>query len=291
MDTGGGIRGRTEATGLGTYYGLKEAVSNKEDMDKLGLTTGIEGKTVVIQGMGNVGYWAAKFFHEAGAKVIGLLEYEGGIYDKNGLDPDKVMKHRKKTGSILKYPKAKSFKNSMEGLEIECDILIPAALENVITKANARKIKAKIIGEAANGPITSAADNILNKKGVMTIPDMYLNAGGVTVSYFEWLKNLSHVRFGRMDKRFHEYTQTGVMNQMEKLTGGSVSRKAKEKIIAGPSEQKLVYSGLEDTMISAYQDIRAMYKRKRNIKDLRTAAFAVSIEKIAESYLALGIFP
>ena len=198
----GGVRGRTEATGLGVFYGVRELCNVAEDMKRLGLNTGIEGKKVIVQGLGNVGYHAAKFFYENGATIVGLAEYEGGIYSEKGLNLEDVVAHRKATGSILGFPGAKDIKNSAETLEMDCDILIPSALENVINAGNADRIKAKIIGEGANGPLTPEADEILNKKGVIVVPDMFLNAGGVTVSYFEWLKNLSHVRFGRLDKRF-----------------------------------------------------------------------------------------
>ena len=177
---------------------------NKNDMEKLKLPIGIEGKKVVIQGLGNVGYYTAKFFQEAGAEIISIAEYEGAIYSPKGLDIEEVFKHRKNTGSILNFKGAKNLKKRSLALELECDILIPAALENQINSENAKRIKAKIIAEAANGPVTPEAEKILQKKGTMIIPDLYLNAGGVTVSYFEWLKNLSHIRFGRMGKRYEE---------------------------------------------------------------------------------------
>jgi len=287
----GGIRGRTEATGLGVFYGTKEAVNYADDMKDIGLTTGIKGKTVVIQGLGNVGYYCAQFFSDAGAKIVGLCEYEGAIYNPDGLDYKKVVAHRKKTGSILKFKGAKDLKNSAAGLELKCDILIPAAIESVITKANAKRIKAKIISEAANGPITPEAEDILLKKGVMIIPDMYINAGGVTVSYFEWLKNLSHVRFGRMEKRFHEYSSHRMFDAIEKSSDIKVSDKDKAIAAQGAKEKDLVYSGLEETMIGAYQAIRDEWKKNKKVKDLRTAAFIVAINKIADSYIQLGIFP
>jgi glutamate dehydrogenase (NAD(P)+) len=215
----GGVRGRTEATGLGVFYGIRELCNVKEDMDRVGLTTGVKDKRVIVQGLGNVGYHAAKFFHEGGSKIVGLCEYEGGIYNANGLDLEAVVAHRKATGSILGFAGATDFKNSFDVLEQECDILIPAALENVINASNADRIKAKIIGEGANGPLTPEADEILLAKGVIIVPDMYLNAGGVTVSYFEWLKNLSHVRYGRMEKRFSENQNTSILETVETLTG------------------------------------------------------------------------
>lgn len=261
-------------------------------MKKVGLETGIEGKTVVVQGLGNVGYHAAKFFHEAGAIVVGISEYEGGIYNPKGLDPMDVAEFRSAGNSILKYPQAtKTFKKSAAVMEQACDILIPAALEHVIDDKNAPKIKAKIIGEAANGPLTPEADKILKDKGVLILPDMYLNAGGVTVSYFEWLKNLSHVRYGRMEKRFEENTNARLLKTIEDFTGKKVDKTSRELLIHGPDEVDLVYSGLEDTMINSFHEIQEAMKRHRGVRSYRNAAFVVAINKVGTSYLELGIFP
>ncbi|MEK6553030.1 MAG: Glu/Leu/Phe/Val dehydrogenase [Bacteroidota bacterium] len=287
----GGIRGRTEATGRGVYYATREAVGFSEDMKKLKLSTGLEGKRVIVQGLGNVGYYSAKFLSEAGAILIVLAEYEGAIYNPKGLDLDEVVKHRKETGSILNFKGAKNITRSLDALEIECDILIPAALERQITLENAPKIEAKIITEGANGPITPAAEQILLKKGIQIIPDLYANAGGVTVSYFEWLKNLSHVRFGRMGKRFEEAGHKNIVDTLEQLTGKSIPAEQKKLLIHGADEIDLVNSGLEETMINAYHDIRNTLVQNKNIKDLRTAGFVNSINKVGESYLSLGIFP
>lgn len=289
--TQGGVRGRTEATGLGIYYGIREVVSIKEDMDRLGLTTGIAGKKVIVQGLGNVGYHAAKFFYDNGALIVGLAEYEGGIYNEAGLDLYKVVEHRKSTGSILNFPGATNMSNSYATMEQPCDILIPAALENVINAGNADRIQAKIIGEGANGPLTPEADEILNAKGVMIIPDMYLNAGGVTVSYFEWLKNLSHVRFGRMDKRFSENQNASILSAVENMTGKKASDVERRQIQHGPEEADLVYSGLEDTMIGSYHEIRDEWMKLDRKVDMRTAAFVVAINKVGVAYEELGIFP
>ncbi|NOX64492.1 MAG: glutamate dehydrogenase, partial [Chlorobi bacterium] len=287
----GGIRGRTEATGRGVFYATREAVSIKEDMKKLGLTAGLDGKKVIVQGLGNVGYHAAYFLQEAGAVIVGIAEYEGGVYSAKGINIKALMKHRKATGSILNFKDAKNIKNSAKVLEMDCDILVPAALENQIVAENAPRIKAKIITEGANGPLTPRAEEILLKKGVLIVPDLYANAGGVTVSYFEWLKNLSHVRFGRMNKRFEEGTIRGVLHAMEKLVGKSLTIKEKEMLTKGAEEIDLVNSGLEETMIAAYHDIRLIYNRSKNIKDLRTAGFVNAINKVADSYESLGIFP
>lgn len=289
--TQGGVRGRREATGLGVFYGLREVCNMKDVMEKLGLSTGVEGKRVVVQGLGNVGYHSAKFFQEAGSKVVALAEYEGAIYNNDGLDIDAVFEHRKKTGSILNFPGATNFAKNTDALEYECDILIPAALENVINGENAPRVKAKVIGEAANGPLTPEADDILAKKGCLVVPDMYLNAGGVTVSYFEWLKNLSHVRYGRMEKRFTENLNSHIIGQIEDLTGKKVNQTEKEFIMHGPEEVDLVRSGLEETMITATREIMDAWKSNPSIPDMRTAAYVVAINKVGTSYAELGIFP
>ena len=287
----GGIAGRREATGLGVYFGIREACSFADDMERLGMTVGVEGKTVVVQGLGNVGYHAAKFFHEAGAIVIALAEYEGAIYAADGLDYEAVFQHRKATGSILNFPGATNLAKSSDALELACDILIPAALENQIHEGNAANIKAKIIGEAANGPVTAEAELVLNKKGIMVIPDIYLNAGGVTVSYFEWLKNLSHVRFGRLGKRFDETLNNNIISAVEEMTGKNLNEKQRQLIGRGADEVDFVYSGLEETMIESYRQIRAVKKEIPTIPDYRTAAFVVAIRKIAKAYESLGVFP
>jgi glutamate dehydrogenase (NAD(P)+) len=287
----GGIQGRTEATGLGVFYGMREVCNFEEDMTAIGLTKGIEGKTTVIQGLGNVGYHTAKFFAEGGAKIVAIAEFEGAIYNENGLDYEAVFQHRKATGSLLNFPGATNLENSNAALELECDILIPAALENQITAENASRIKAKMIGEAANGPVSADAEPILAQKGIIVVPDMYLNAGGVTVSYFEWLKNLSHVRFGRLTKRFEENSANDILKMVEEMTGKKATDVQRKTIIQGAGEKDLVYSGLEETMINAYHEIRHTYKSTAGCPDLRTAAFMVAVKKIATSYELLGIFP
>ena len=289
--TQGGVRGRREATGLGVFFGLRELCNMPELMDKMGMTTGVEGKRVAVQGLGNVGYHSAKFFQDAGAKIVGLSEHDGGIWSNKGLDVDAILEFRKKTGTILNYPGTQNFDKTEDLLEMDCDILIPAALENVINGDNAERIKAKIIGEAANGPLTPEADDILNKKGALVVPDMYLNAGGVTVSYFEWLKNLSHVRYGRLEKRFTENMNARIIGQMEELSGKSMNDREREFIIHGADEVDLVYSGLEETMITATHEIMNVWKNNPDIPDMRTAAYVVAINKVATSYAELGIFP
>ena len=287
----GGVRGRTEATGLGVFFGLREVCNMPKVVEKLGLSLGVEGKRVCVQGLGNVGYHSALFFQQAGAKIVGLAEYEGAIWSNEGLDVDAVIAHRKKNGSILDFPGATNFTNTNEALEMDCDILIPAALENVINGENAPRIKAKIIGEGANGPLTPDADEILALKGALVVPDMYLNAGGVTVSYFEWLKNLSHVRYGRMEKRFTENMNKHILGQIEELTGKTVSSSERGFIMHGADEVDLVRSGLEETMITATREIMEIWDANPSIPDMRTAAYVCAINKVATSYAELGIFP
>jgi glutamate dehydrogenase (NAD(P)+) len=287
-----GIQGRTEATGRGVFYGLREACADEQDMKKVKLSTGLAGKTMIIQGMGNVGSFTGMISQQEGdVKVVGVGEYEGSIYLESGIDIEKLLQVRKETGSILNYPGAKTFAQADRNqvLEMPCDILVPAALENQITAENAKNIKAKIIAEAANGPITSAAEEILLKNGVLIVPDVYLNAGGVTVSYFEWLKNLSHMRFGRMEKRFNQTSQERLLHVMEDLTGRKIDPEILRKVARGADEVDLVRSGLEETMSRSYNFIHE-FQRKHNI-DMRTAAFAYAIKLIGDDYQSLGIFP
>ncbi|MFT2011230.1 Glu/Leu/Phe/Val family dehydrogenase [Pontibacter sp. 13R65] len=287
----GGIRGRSEATGLGVYFGIRETLLDTELLKGKGLDgSAMEGKRIIVQGLGNVGYHAALFCQQDGAIITGIAEREGGIYDPNGIDIKEVFQHRTESGSILNFKNAKNFENSLELLEMDCDILIPAALENQIHKDNAANIKAKIIAEGANGPVTRNAEEILLQRGIVIIPDLYLNAGGVTVSYFEWLKNLSNVRFGRMGKRAEEASHRRLVNAIESSSGKSLSPQERALLIQGSDEISLVRSGLEDTMINAYHEIRDVMAQQK-IQSLRTAAFLTAIEKIGVSYEALGIFP
>jgi len=289
--TQGGVRGRREATGRGLFFAIREACAHEDDMQALGLARGLEGKRVVVQGLGNVGYHAALFCHQGGAKIVAIAEHDGAIFSESGLDPEQVDAHRKASGSILKFAGARDLASSGEALELDCDILIPAALENVITEDNAPRIKAKIVLEGANGPTTPGAEKILTSRGVMVIPDIYANAGGVTVSYFEWLKNLSHVRYGRMERRLEESSERAFLRAVETKTGHKFSAEEYARLAKGPEEQDIVNSGLEDTMIAAYNEIRAIRKREPTITDLRTAAFVNAIDKVARSYMELGVFP
>ena len=289
-----GVRGREEATGRGVFYGIREALNHKGDMDKAGLSVGIKGKTMIIQGLGNVGSYTGKISQdEGGAIIVGVGEYEGAIYNSNGIDIHKLLEYRKENGTILGFPEAESIskENRDSILEYPCDVLVPAALENQITIENAARIQAKVIAEAANGPITSGGEEILLSKNILVLPDVYLNAGGVTVSYFEWLKNLSHMRFGRMEKRFDQQTYEKMLDIIESHTGKVVGELERTFVARGADEIDLVRSGLEETMITAYHQIRAIMDTHINVKDLRTAAFVSAVEKMGSDYMAMGIFP
>jgi glutamate dehydrogenase (NAD(P)+) len=268
--TQGGVRGRNEATGLGVYFAVREFLSYEEIQQRTGLRSGLIGAKIIVQGFGNVGSWAAHFFVEHGAKVIGVAERDGAVFCANGLDVgalrDHISTHRTIkgfTGTGVEY-----FSQASEVMERECDILVPAALEQQIHSGNAHKIRAKLIAEAANGPTTPAANAILKERGIVVLPDLLVNAGGVVVSYFEWLKNLSHVRFGRMNKRWEEYSKTKVLELVEQSTGKPLDSQLKQLAIHGADEHHLVYSGLEDTMINACRETRMcalanVTKRKR----------------------------
>lgn len=281
----GGVEGRMEATGRGVQFGLQEFFRHPDDITRANLDGTLAGKKIIVQGLGNVGYHAAKFLQEEdGACIIGILERDGAIINEKGLDVEAVSQYKLEYGKVEGFPDSQFVKNGKEVLEHPCDILIPAAMEGVITHENAPRIKAKVVAEAANGPVTYEADQILNEKGVFIIPDAYLNAGGVTVSYFEWLKNLSHVRFGRMDRRFVEAQGQKIIDAIESGIGKSLADSAKNKLLAGPSEIDLVRSGLDDTMRVAYSEIKEQELSNSKIHERRTAAYALAIRNIADIY-------
>ena len=286
-----GIPGRLEATGRGVYHGIAEALSAAEDARAAGLSPGLAGKRVIVQGFGNVGYHAARALREEGdALIVGIAEREGGIYRAEGLDPDAVLQHRTETGSILRFADAEDIEQSATTLELDCDILVPAALEHQITAENAPRIRARVVAEGANGPVTPEADELLRQLGVLMIPDLYLNAGGVVVSYFEWLKNLSHVSFDRMTRQYQQDTARRMVTAIEGLSDGDFDGATRDALTREASEIDLVNAALEDTMATAYQRIRTEWK-ERELPDLRAAAFAIAIESVAQSYVAQGVFP
>ena len=291
----GGIQGRVEATGRGVQYAIREFFREPLDIAKAGLKEGIDGKRIIIQGLGNVGYHAAKFLsQEDGAIITAVIERDGALSSDQGLKIDELRDWIAQNGGVKGFPGATYHENGSALLEAECDILIPAALEGVIHKDNAANIKASLIVEAANGPVTSGADEILRKKGCVIIPDMYANAGGVTVSYFEWVKNLSHIRFGRMQRREQEARNEMVIHELERLSDAmgdkwDLSHDFRTKYLKGAGELELVRSGLDDTMRAALQSMRALWHEREAVTDLRMAAYLVSIEKIAASYKAKGL--
>ncbi len=288
--TQGGIHGRVEATGRGVQYGLQEYFRHPDDVARVGLEGGLEGKRIAVQGLGNVGFHLAKFLSEEdGALIVAIIERDGAILSDKGLPVEEVSAHIREHGGVKGFPNATYVEDGRSVLEADCDILIPAALEAQITLENAPRVQAPLIAEAANGPITFEADNYLREHGKVIIPDAYLNAGGVTVSYFEWIKNLSHIRFGRLDRRHEEIRGQATIDIIESMVGKPVPDALKARLTHGADELDLVRSGLDDTMRDAYNQIREVYLSRENVPDLRTASFALAIEKIARAYLELGL--
>ena len=291
----GGIQGRVEATGRGVQFALREFFRHAQDVARAGLSGGLEGKRVIVQGLGNVGYHAAKFLSEEdGAKIIAIIERDGALVSDAGLDVEAVKRHLSATGGLAGFPGATHVADGSSVLEADCDLLIPAAMEGVIHAGNAARIKAPLIIEAANGPVTFGADEILRGKGTVIIPDLYANAGGVTVSYFEWVKNLSHIRFGRMQRRAEEARSRLLVEELEKLSadqglGWTLGAGFKEKFLQGSDELALVRSGLDDTMRTAYQSMREVWHGRAGVEDLRVAAYIVAIDRVAKTYRSKGL--
>ncbi|MEZ5731597.1 MAG: Glu/Leu/Phe/Val dehydrogenase [Paracoccaceae bacterium] len=291
----GGIQGRTEATGRGIQFALREFFRHPEDMKAAGLSGTLDGKRIVVQGLGNVGYHAAQFLStEDGALITGIIERDGGLWNPNGMNVQAVQDWMRANGGITGCPEGKHVPDGATLLEETCDILIPAAMEGVINLTNAKNIKAPLIIEAANGPITAGADEVLRKRGVIIIPDLYANAGGVTVSYFEWVKNLSHIRFGRMQRRQEEARHQLLIDELERLSadkglGWTLSPGFKDQYLRGAGELELVRSGLDDTMRGAYQSISNVWHSRNDVTDMRMAAYIVAIERVAASYRSKGL--
>ena len=287
----GGVKGRREATGRGLFYVLNEVCAQAGDMARLGLSTGLEGKRIVVQGFGKVGYWAAQCCHDAGARIVAIAEHDGAIADPRGLDPARVREHLGSEGSILRFPGATTSADRAAALEIDCDVLIPAALENQILLDNAPAIQARIVLEGANGPTTPEADAILRERGRLVVPDAYANAGGVIVSYFEWLKNLSHVRFGRLEARYQAHAEDRLLRAVEHATGARLAAAERAAVVRPVDELTIVNSGLEETMVTAYHQIRELLRETDGVDDLRTAAYLLAIRRVAQAYLERGVFP
>lgn len=291
----GGIHGRVEATGRGVQYALREFFRHPDDVAAARLSGGLEGKRVIVQGLGNVGFHAAKFLSEEdGARIVGVIERDGAVINPDGLPIEFLKTHIAATGGVKDFPRGTYVEQGAAVLEEACDILIPAALESVIHLGNAERIQAPLIIEAANGPITSGADEILRRRGTIIIPDLYANAGGVTVSYFEWVKNLSHIRFGRMQRRQEEAHYAMLVSEMERIITEAgvplgLSDKFKTEYVRGAGELELVRSGLDDTMRAAYQSMREVWRSRPEVEDLRVAAYLVSIGRVAASYRSKGL--
>jgi glutamate dehydrogenase (NAD(P)+) len=289
----GGIRGRREATGRGVVFGLREAFRDPAALKKTGLTGSLEGKTVAVQGFGNVGYHVAKILHEEdGCKIVAVGEYDGAVINPKGLNITKLAEWFQAKRTVKGFPGAvKSLSNGADVLALDVDIIIPAALENQITGANADRVKARIVAEAANGPTTTDAEKILLKKDILILADIYLNSGGVTVSYFEWAKNISHMRYGLLQKRADAFQRTQIVAATEDLTHARFPASVREGLLKGLDEEDLVKSGLEETMVTGYQEISAILKKHKKVNDFRTAAFVCAIQKVGLAYLELGVFP
>jgi len=291
----GGIAGRVEATGRGIQFALREFFRHPEDVARAHLDGSLAGKRIIIQGLGNVGYHAAKFLSEDDdCRIVGIIERDGAILDPGGLPVERVKAHLNETGGVRGFPGAEYVADGMSVLTEDCDILIPAAMEGVINLANVHRIRAPLIVEAANGPITAGADEVLRGKGTVIIPDLFANAGGVTVSYFEWVKNLSHIRFGRLQRRQEETRHHLLVEELERLSadrglGWTLSPGFKEKYLRGAGELELVRSGLDDTMRGAYHAMREVWHGREDVHDLRIAAYIVAIQRVAASYRALGL--
>jgi len=287
----GGVRGRVEATGRGVQYALREFFRHPGCVKEAGLEGTLAGKRMVVQGFGNVGYNAAQLMHsQDGVVITAVIEYNGALYCEGGIDPVKLYNYIQETGGIADYPDAEFHHEAHKLLELDCDILIPAAIESVITEENAPRIQAKLIAEAANGPVTYEADKILFERGVVILPDAYMNAGGVAVSYFEWVRNLSHMRFGRMERRHDEVRGQCIIKAMEEVSGKAAPDWVMREIARGPDELDLVNSGLDDTMRSSFQQILEVKETNEKVEDYRTAAYFIAVEKIAKSYLDIGIY-
>ncbi len=286
----GGVHGRVEATGKGLQYALQEFFHHPELVAKTGLSDGLSSQRVVVQGLGNVGFHTAKSLSEDhDTKIIAIIERDGVVTNNDGLNVHDVRQHYVETGGLKDFPDGKYSPNGSAALEMECDILIPAAVESQIHAGNAMQIKAKMLVEGANGPVTYEADEILRRRGITVLPDVYANVGGVTVSYFEWTRNISHMRFGRLQRQYDEMRGERMLSAMENLSDRKVDDQVRKNIVSGASELDLVRSGLDDTMRMAFQDIREVMKQYPDIKDFRTAAYVLALGKIIQNYEDIGL--
>jgi glutamate dehydrogenase (NAD(P)+) len=286
----GGVPGRVEATGKGLQFALQEFFRHPELVAEAGLSDGLSSQRLVVQGLGNVGFHAAKALaEECGVTIIAIIEHDGAVYNDKGLNVHDVRQHYVESGGLKDFPAGSFSANGAAALEIDCDILIPAALESQIHAGNAMQIKAKMVVEAANGPVTYEADEILRRRHITVLPDVYANVGGVTVSYFEWTRNISHMRFGRLERQYDEIRGEYLVSTISELTGKKVDDLTRKKIVSGASEMDLVRSGLDDTMRMAFQDIREVMKKYPGVKDYRTASYILALGKIVQNYEDIGL--
>ena len=289
--TQGGIRGRNEATGRGVQYGLREFFRVPADVKGCGLDGGLEGKRVIVQGLGNVGYHAAKFLQEEdGCRIVGIIERDGALWNDDGLSVEAIAQHIRAKKTVRGFTGAKLVERGADVLTSPCDILLPAATEGQITSGNAEAIQARLVVEAANGPTTAEASDTLTRRGIAILPDLYINAGGVTVSYFEWSKNLAHMRFGRMSRRIDQQRRGQMMRAIEDMTSSRFTPEQWATVAQGAGEIDHVRSGLDDTMCEALAEVREARDRYK-VPDLRTASFIVAIQKVVTSNLELGLWP
>ena len=286
----GGIEGRIEATGRGVQFALHSFFDCETDRTKSDLPQNLNECRVAIQGFGNVGYHTAKFLSvEDGCRITTIIEHDGAVHDDEGIDVEALREHFNTTGGFKGYPHGKYTTRDSSNLACDCDILIPAALEGVITGENAKSLKTSLIVEAANGPLTFEADKVVRDMGITVIPDLYANAGGVTVSYFEWVKNLTHIPFGLMERRRNELGHRELTRSLEKMTGHVFPNEDAAGFLHGAREIDLVRSGLEDKMRSAYDEMSRLWNENPDVPDLRTAAYMIAVRRIASIYDALGI--
>ena len=285
----GGIKGRLEATGRGVCEALKEFFRHPEEVSKANINNpNLDDQKIIIQGFGNVGLNSAKSLFATGAKIVGIAEKDGAIFNKEGINIIELEKYQQDKSTILGFPNTEKIESSSDLLTYDCDILIPAALENAITLKNVGNIKAKIICEAANGPISYRADQKLKNRGAVIIPDIYANAGGVTVSYFEWIRNISHIRMGRLNKRYEEHRGEAILKAIKQISTNKLPKELIDQLVHGANEDDIIASGLEDTMRVSFQEILEM-KSSYNLDNYRMAAYAIALKKIEKSYLELGI--
>ena len=289
---GNGIEGRTEATGRGVQFAVQAFFETPVDAAKAGFSGGdLQGRTVIIQGLGNVGYHAARFLSEEdGARIVAVIERDGVVRNPDGLNIEALKAHVTATGGVKDFDGGRFDQDGAKALADDCDILIPAAMERVIHGGNADGIKARLVVEAANGPITYEADKLLRDRGVVIIPDLYANAGGVAVSYFEWVKNLTHIPFGLMERRYDEKGHRTLARSLEMMTGQAFPKETEAEFFRGRREIDLVRSGLDDMMRSTYAELSHRWNDPKDPSiDIRSAAYALAINRIAEAYRAIGI--